>query len=104
MLSFTVKAMNVTLGPDGLFKSALAFGEYVSVRTVSKPLQENPTLSSRAEVAMAARKKMSRIMAKHCVERRLRHNVSISSDHSFQPVDCALVWREKIHANRIANG
>eukprot|EP00171_Calliarthron_tuberculosum_P018868 IDg18868t1 len=58
----------------GLVPSALVFKEYPSVRKISEPLQERPTLSSRAEMAMDARKEMSRIMAKKRIERGLKHN------------------------------
>lgn len=101
LLRFSVKAMNDTLGPEGLFPSALVFGEYPSIRTVSELLEERPTLSSRAELAIAARKEMAQIMAKQRVQRGLRHNVPAATDRAFAPGDKVLVWRENIIANRI---
>lgn len=76
------------------------FSEYPSARTISEPLQERPTLSSRAEVAMSARKEMSQSMAKQRVERGIRNNVPSSADTAFKTGEIVLVWREKAQANR----
>lgn len=56
ILSCSTKAMKGTLSSEGLVPSALVYVEYPSVRTISKPSKERPTLSSRADISMTARK------------------------------------------------
>lgn len=92
-------AVNDTLGPEGLVPSALVFGEYPSLRTISEPLQESSNLSNRAEVAMAARSEMSKIMAKKRVDHGLHHNLPGAADHTISSGDNVIVWRQRIHPN-----
>ncbi len=93
LLSFSVKAMNDTLGLGGLVSSAFVFGEYSSIQTVSEPLEEKLTVSSRAELAMAALKEMGDITAKQRVQRGLHRNDLAAADRTFAPGDKVLVWR-----------
>eukprot|EP00171_Calliarthron_tuberculosum_P000830 IDg830t1 len=63
LLQLSVKAMNDTLGPEGIVPSLLVF--------------------DRAKMAIAARKEMSRHMAKTRVNRALRHKIPSAADRSF---------------------
>ena len=101
LLSIAVKAMNDSLGPEGLVPSALVFGEYPSVHTKSEVPSPRAALISRAEVANAARKEMEQIMARMRVQRALKHATPISADRAFEVGSEVLVWRENTVDNRI---
>ena len=62
-LTATVKAMNDTLGPEGLVTSAIVFGEFPRGFTKSETPSQRPTLEERAPIAQSARKEMGKIMA-----------------------------------------
>ncbi len=81
--------------------SALVFGEHPSTRTFDDPLQECPTLASRAKLGVLARQEMSQIMAKIRLSRGLRLAIHPSADAAYFPGDRVLVWREKHVNNRI---
>ncbi len=59
LLALSVKAMNDTLGPEGTVPSALVFGEFPSLRSLSGPVVPRPSLAERAEAAQQARRYMS---------------------------------------------
>lgn len=58
VLAISVKAMNDTLGPEGLVPSALVFGEFPKFVTKSEVPRERSILESRAEMATLVRKEM----------------------------------------------
>jgi len=101
LLSFAVKAMNDTLGPEGFVPSALVFGEYPHVFTKSEVPHPRATAADRAEMVNAAREEVGKIMAKLRVNRALRHSVPIAADKPYEPGDSVLVWREKQVNHRI---
>ena len=101
LLSMSVFAMNITLGPEGVVPSVLVFGEFPSLRMLHEPPTPEATVFDRARVANAARKEMEHHMARLRVQRALHHRVPRSADTSFQPGDKVLFWREKIINNRI---
>ena len=101
ILSVAVKAMNDTLGPEGLVPSALVFGEYPEVNTISEPRTERMSLEARAELARAARKEMETQVAKARIKRALQYRVPPATDVVYQPGDLVLVWRENLIQNRI---
>lgn len=89
-LAFAVKAMNDTLGPEGLVPSALVFGEFPQINTRSEPRADRSTLR-RAEVANLARPEISERMAELRLKRGLHHAVPPSRDRIYQPGDKVLV-------------
>lgn len=101
LLSCFIWAMNDTLGSEGLDPSELIFGEYLSVRRNSEPLQELLNLSSLAEVAMAVRNEMSHIIAKQRIQQCIKHILLSASYHMYSPGDKVIVCSEKIHENLI---
>lgn len=56
--SLAQRAMNDTLGPEGLVSSALVFGEYLRTHTLSEPHLHRHSLSERAKIAQSARREM----------------------------------------------
>lgn len=94
LLSVAVKALNDTIGPDGVVPSALLFGEYPLIRTFDKPRMPNPKLVQRALIAQQARKLMAQNMAKARVTRAIKHNTLPADYAIYQPGDRVLVWRE----------
>ena len=101
LLNFSVKALNDTLGPEGLVPSALVFGEFPSTFTTLERRPPPATLQWRAELANMARKEMEKEMAKVRIRRGLSHSVPRSADTFFDEGDLVLVWKEKVVENRI---
>ena len=100
-LALSVKSMNDTLGPEGFVPSALVFGEYPQVHTKSENPQQRLDLLQRSQLATTARNECQGIMAKMKVNRALRHKTSSASKTVHEIGSKVLVWREKVHANRI---
>lgn len=100
-LAMCVKAMNDTLGPNGVVPSALVFGEHPQVFTRSETTPPRATLDERSKLAFEARQEMEQHMARVRTDRALRHAVPPAADQNFQQGDKVLVWREKIVNNRI---
>ena len=69
LLRMAIKAMNDTLGPEGIVPSALVFGEFPSIRPFFGPPKYRPTPVERAEIAHKARKIMSQELADKKVRR-----------------------------------
>ena len=101
LLSTAVKALNDTLGPEGLVPSALVFGEFPSAYTTTEYPRARKTLESRALVANAARRDMEKQMAQVRVQRALRHATPAASSMNVQEGHEVLVWREIIINNRV---
>lgn len=101
-LALATKALNDTLGPEGLVPSALVFGDLPRLQLAStSPPQPRPTTDERASLADIARTEMATIMAKLRIQRAFRHQTPPSSDHTYNPGDQVLVWREKQINHRI---
>ena len=100
-LSMAVKAMNETLGPEGLVPSLLVFGEYPEINLPGEPHQTRPSTDERAALAQTARAEMERIMAKLRIQRALRHAVPPAHSQVYDRGDQVLIWREKVVAGRI---
>ena len=62
-----VKAINDTLGPEGIVPSSLVFGEYPSIRSFLGAKLLWPTLAEKASAAQDVRK----IMPKHMAQVRV---------------------------------
>ena len=101
VLALSVRAMNDTLGPEGLVPTALVFGEYPPVHTKSETPSSRALLASRAEVANTARQEMEKVMAELRFKRALRHATPSSASIVYSPGDQVLVWREKQFDSRI---
>ena len=86
ILYLCVKAMNDTIGPEGLAPSSLVFGEMPSVRMINEPLIQKSKLSERNQAAMEARKEMVSSMEKIRIKRGTTHNVSAPADKIVHPV------------------
>ena len=100
-LAMAVKAMNDTLGPEGIVPSALVFGEYPQVFTESEDPLPRATLDERAKMAEEARAEMEEIMAKMRAARALKHATPPAANVTYEPQDIVLVWRENVVAGRI---
>ena len=90
-LAASLKAMNDTLGPEGLVPSALVIREFPPVFTNSEAPAARLTLRERASVAQSARKEMGKIMAEMRVRRALHHRTPSAADRFYQPGDQVLV-------------
>lgn len=100
-LEMTVKAMNDTLGPNGVVTSIIVFGEHPSVFTRSETPKKGSTLDEDAKIAFEARKEMEHHMEKLRTEPALRHAVPQAADVTYERNDEVLIWREKKVNNRI---
>lgn len=80
LLSFAAKAMNDTLGTDGLVSSALVFGEFPPEHTRSEMLHRRAEMEYRAEVANMARREMEKQIAKVRIKRALSTTASPAAD------------------------
>ena len=87
-LAASVKAMNDTLGPEGLVPSALVFGEYPKAYTRSETPPPRSTLVERASIAKSARKEMEKHMSEMRIKRALKHRPPAADDRAYQPGDC----------------
>ena len=94
-LALSVKAVNDTLGPEGLLHSAIVFREFRKVYTKSETPDERAVLASRAKLAHNARAQMAKHMAELWVKRALKHSTPTASDRVKKAGDQVLVWREK---------
>lgn len=59
-LELTIKAINNTLGPDGVVSSTLVFGEHPPVSTRSEVPQMRPTLDERSKITLKTLQEMER--------------------------------------------
>eukprot|EP00171_Calliarthron_tuberculosum_P015441 IDg15441t1 len=84
-LSISEKAMNDTLEPEGLVPSAIVFGKFPKVITLSEFPKPRMTLSNKSKVVRAARNEMQIQMVKMCVNRALNHSFPRSTDHLYNP-------------------
>lgn len=100
-LDLFVKAMNDTLGPEGIVPSVLEFGKYPQVFTTSESRPPPPFVTERAIIADTTRSEREKQMATLKQKRGMHHAVPPAADRSHQPGDQVLVRREEIIANRI---
>ena len=93
--------MNDTIGAEGIVPTVLVFGEYPPVYIPSEDRRELHTASRISSFAHEARIEVSKLMTASRIARALKHITSMSADETLSPGDKELVWREKIHNNRI---
>ena len=101
LLQLPVRVMNDTLGSEGLVPSALEFGEYPKVYTLSETPLTRPMIVVLAEVLITARKEMQKHMAQSRLSRELNHSVPAAADNSYNPGGKVLVWRGNVVEDRI---
>ncbi len=101
LLALAVKAINDTLGPEGVVLSALVFGEFPCLLSFGGPVVPRASLAKRALAAQDARRHMARHLAQGQIKRSLHHQIPQSADRTYQSGDNLLVWREKLVENRI---
>ncbi len=91
LLALSVKAMNDTLGAEGIIPSALVFGEFTSLRTCEGYVIPQPSLTERAEAALNGRRYMAQHLAQTRIQRPLRHNPPSATDRDHRPGENELV-------------
>ncbi len=101
VLRLSVKAMNGTLGPEGLVPSALVLAEFSKIFTRYETPRARFALANRPKIPRAARTEMQKHMAKMRVIRALKHPVPSAIDRIYEPGDQVLIWRERQVNNRI---
>jgi len=93
-LALTVKAMNSTVGPDGLCPQLLVFG--VMPRLPSICPQELPEQKERLRALATARLEYERLVSKELVHRGIRSIPPPACDHKYMPGDFFYVYREGV--------
>ena len=83
------------LVPEGIVPSALVFGEFPSLRSISGPVLPRPSLEERVEAAQQARRHMANHLARTKVRRVLHRDPTPATEQMYQPRDEVLVWCEK---------
>ncbi len=101
LLALSLKAMNETLGPEGIVSSSLVFGEFPSLRKFTGPVIPRPSLAERAMVAQETRRLTSKHLSQARVRRALVHQTPQATNVTYQPGNKVLVRREKLVENRI---
>ena len=86
VLALSIKAMNDTLGPEGIVPSALVFGEFPSLRAYQGPVVPRPALAEHAQAALNARRYMSQNLARARALRALKHNALQQQTVLINPV------------------
>ena len=91
-LRLTLKAMNDTMGENGLVPSLLVFGIIPRFPVISSQL---PAQSERMEVLTMAQREMNTIIAQRRIITALTKNIPSASDRFYSIDDEVLVYREK---------
>ena len=100
-LPLAVKAMNDTLGAEGLVPSVIVIGQYPNLNILSSKPSSKTTQISRKMIAGTTHNEMEKPMSKMRINRALRHAVPTAANRSYGRGDQVLVWREKIVEHRI---
>lgn len=95
LLQLAAKAMNDTLGPEGLLPSSLFFCELTRVCTRFEIPKSRESLGERAKMVHTARIEMDIIIAKMRTARALKNDVLAAADMVFDPEYQVLVSYEK---------
>ena len=77
----SVRAGNITLGPDGFVPSALLFDEFPTVGTILGPWVPRQALTECAKAEQRARKLMAQELAAANIKRSITHKTSPETDH-----------------------
>ena len=80
LLALTVKAMNDTLGPEGIVPSFSFFGDFPSISSFDGPLIPHPSLAERLTAAQEARRLMLKHLAAVKVKRSLHYQTPSALD------------------------
>ena len=79
--------MNEIFALEGNVPSALVFGEFPSLRSVSGHVIPRPTLAELAEAAVRSRRYVSQHLARAKVRRALHHKPPPATDQTNEPGD-----------------
>eukprot|EP00171_Calliarthron_tuberculosum_P010910 IDg10910t1 len=101
LLQLCVKAMNDTLGIEGLVPSSISASEYSKVYTPSETQRLRPTTEQRAAMLKQARAEMQINMEKSRASKALLRFVPTSAEWNYNPSDKVLVWRGNVVINLI---
>ena len=93
-LSLSIRAINCTVGPNGLCPQLLVFGVIPRIPAISKRNFSNQI--ERLRTLKLAIEEYEKITSKEIVCRGLRKKPSPSADEIFLPGDFAYVYREKL--------
>ena len=93
LLQMAVKAVNDTMGPDGLVPTLLVYGAYPRMSNLD-PL--TPSMTQRAKAIQRAMEEIAKIRAKQQVNTALNHRngPSVTPIHETAINSLVLVWRE----------
>ena len=91
ILRLSLKAMNDTMGENGLVPSLLTFGVIPRFPILNTEL---PTQQERLEALKKAQAEMNSIVAERRIKRALLHKVPNASNYVFRPGTEVLVYRE----------
>ena len=91
-LALTVKAINSTVGPDGLCPQLLVFGVLPKLLTVCP--QEYPIQKERFRALQTARDEYERRFSKNLVDRGTKTIPPPAADHKYMPGDFVYVYRD----------
>ncbi len=97
ILKLAVKAMNDTMGPNGLVPSLLVFGVLPRFPAVSTNL---PNQEDRMKALEIARSEMEAFVAEARVRTALNSNIPATATTVFHPGQEVLVYREKAKPNQ----
>ena len=95
VLRLSVKAVNDTVGPNGLVPSELVFGVRPTFPIAPKT---NPTQSERFQALQTARNEIAQITAERRVNDSLRRKIPPASSYLIRPGDSVRVYREPSRA------
>lgn len=92
VLALSIKAINSTVGPQGLCPQLLVFG--VLPRLPDMSMKDFPNHRERMRVLTTARKEFERITAEKVIKRGLRKMPPPAANHVYQPGDFVFVYLE----------
>ena len=91
ILKLSVKAMNDTMGPNGLVPSLLVFGMLARFPIVNSSL---PDQRDRMKAMQLARLEMETFVAEERITTAMKRNIPAAASYDFTPVQKVLIYRE----------
>lgn len=95
-----MKAMNYSLGSEGLVLSALVLGEFPKAYFLSKKPVARSTEKEKARIAASARREIDKGMAEVKLKRALQHKTPNAVDNFFRLGDWVLFARKIVVSQR----
>ena len=93
-LALTVKAINSTVGPDGLCPQLLVFGVLPKLPKICP--QEYPSQKERFRALQTARAEYEKLVSRQLVNRGMKSILPPAADHRYMPGDFLYVYREGV--------